>query len=223
MPEQITTVAELDALPMGSVIQPEMFGRLGIVWQRSVTFGWRPASGERKPPPYPSLPAAVLYRPDERQAAASATPRQITTVEQLLALPAECLLRSGQPGYGPSYLVTVDAGDGVVMYEEVGANLDLTAAEAIEEHAPLTLLHRPDAATLVQSLQALCDDEWLRRRDRISRCHGARYMRDNGAGEIEYAASVVRDLIEDHPDYDPRGTAGAYLDWIRNGRDQVTG
>ena len=77
-----------------------------------------------------------------------------------------------------------------------------------------------ETTDLVQALQTMCDDEWLRRRDRIMRLTGTRYMRDNGAGEIEYAAHMVRRLIGDLPGYDAIATSGAYLDWMRNGRDE---
>jgi len=79
-----------------------------------------------------------------------------------------------------------------------------------------------ETAALVRALQAMCDDEWLRRRDRIMRLPGARYMRDSGSGEIEYAAHMVRSLIEDLPGYDATATGGTYLDWMRNDRDEGT-
>ena len=82
-------------------------------------------------------------------AEAMAAPAEITTVEQLEALPAECLLRGGQPGYGPTYFVTNDLGDGRVMFEMAGDNLTWSAAEIIQEHAPLTLLHPAVTGTRV--------------------------------------------------------------------------
>jgi type IV secretory pathway TrbF-like protein len=99
--------------------------------------------------------------------------------------------------------------------DEVTAAVLAAAAPIIEAQVRAQVAE--EMAGLVQSLQALCDDAWLRRRDRLS---ANRYMRSNGAGEIEYAASMVRTLIEDLPDYDPIGTGGAYLTWLRNGRDE---
>jgi hypothetical protein len=76
--------------------------------------------------------------------AACSAPEPITTVEQLLAVPAERLLRSSQFGYGPSWVVTFDLGDGQVMYEVVGGvehdALVLSAQEVIDDHAPLELV-----------------------------------------------------------------------------------
>jgi len=71
---------------------------------------------------------------------------EITTAEELDALPAECLLRSTRPGYGPTYLVTFDCGDGALMFtltagDEIGT---VTSAEAIDECGPFVLLYRPD-------------------------------------------------------------------------------
>jgi hypothetical protein len=68
----------------------------------------------------------------------------ISTAAELATLPAECLLRSTQPGFGPTHVVTFDCGDGEVMYGVVRDIGSWTAAEIIEEHGPLELLHRPD-------------------------------------------------------------------------------
>jgi hypothetical protein len=49
---------------------------------------------------------------------------------------------------------------------------------------------------------------------------GSRYWRPDAAGAIERAAHEIRRLIENDPAYDPRGSGGAYLDWMRSGRDK---
>lgn len=69
---------------------------------------------------------------------------RIDTVDQLAALPAETLLRSEQPGYGPTYLLTYDAGDDEVMFTTAGGDHPgfLTAEQAITEHGPLVLVHQ---------------------------------------------------------------------------------
>ncbi|WP_066586272.1 WDGH domain-containing protein [Cellulomonas timonensis] len=71
----------------------------------------------------------------------------ITTAAQLDAVAPERLLRTSKPGYGPSYVVTFDLGDGQVMYDVSGgeSTQGLTASEVVDEFGPLTLLHRPDA------------------------------------------------------------------------------
>lgn len=97
----------------------------------------------------------------------------------------------------------------------------LIAAALAARPAPVVSGEDVDALTnLVAALQRLCDDEWLRRRDRMMRLHGARPLRDSGASEIEYAAYSVRRLIESLPGYDPIGSGGAFLAWMRNGRDE---
>lgn len=115
----------------------------------------------------------------------------------------------------------------------------ITGPEAVD--AALDLRNAHDAATtrtdalvadreywrtrlerLVTALQHLCDDEWLRTRDRLMDLPGTRYMRKNPAGHIEHAAYEIRRLIEGLPGYDPVGSGGAYLRWMRRGRDRIT-
>ena len=104
-----------------------------------------------------------------------------------------------------------------VQYADVQDELLAQADAVLDMLREAGLLAEP----LVEKLQALCDDEWLRRRDRIMRLPGARYTRHSGAGEIEAAAAVVRELIKPLPGYDPIGSGGAYLRWCRDGRDGV--
>lgn len=69
--------------------------------------------------------------------------RQVSTERQVLELPAECMLRSSRPSYGPEYFVTFDCGDGVVTVGQVGQGGTWTAAELVDEHGPLDVIHRP--------------------------------------------------------------------------------
>ncbi len=67
----------------------------------------------------------------------------ITTTTQLEALPAETLLRGGQAGYGPAYVLIWDAGDGRLLHADLTESGYLEPAEVIELHAPLTVLPAP--------------------------------------------------------------------------------
>jgi hypothetical protein len=69
---------------------------------------------------------------------------RIETAEELDALPPECLLRSTQPGYGPTYLVTFDCGDGELMFVLTSGVGVATSAEAVEESGPFVVLYRPE-------------------------------------------------------------------------------
>lgn len=67
----------------------------------------------------------------------------IETTADLAALPAECFLVSERPGYGPTYLTTVDLGDGEIMYYLTGYGGAWEAAEAIDEYGPFRVIYRP--------------------------------------------------------------------------------
>lgn len=80
----------------------------------------------------------------------------ITTIAELEALPAETLLRGGQPGYGPAYVLIWDAGDGRMLYSDCAERGYLDPAEVIRIHAPLTVVQSPDPSPTVLALaQAL--------------------------------------------------------------------
>ena len=68
---------------------------------------------------------------------------------------------------------------------------------------------------LADELLTLCDDEWLRRRDRYMGM-SERPLRDSAAAAVEYCAHQVRarlkDLGYERPEHD------SYLEWVRNGR-----
>lgn len=83
---------------------------------------------------------------------------QISTVEEVHALPAECLLRSTRPGYGPTYVVTFDCGDGEVMIGVPGEVCTLSAKEVLDEWGPLELVYGPFAGEIVE---AASDLVWL--------------------------------------------------------------
>lgn len=59
-PRQVSTVAELDALPVGAVVLAD-----GEVWQRSINEWWVTWQGEARGPRTMTLPARLLYVPEE--------------------------------------------------------------------------------------------------------------------------------------------------------------
>lgn len=73
----------------------------------------------------------------------------ITTVEQLLAVGPERMLRAHEPGGGRCWIATYDLGDGALMFDVVGGEqvVGLTAAEAIDYFAPLELVAYGEAVS----------------------------------------------------------------------------
>lgn len=115
------------------------------------------------------------------------TGEMITTAAEVQALPAECLLRSERPGYGPTYFVTFDCGDGVVMIDQAGAMGNWLPGELVDEWGPLVLVAGPpdfdDAAVDLVWLS-----EWIdagnARRDPEARTWGRLAKITEEAGEV---------------------------------------
>lgn len=75
------------------------------------------------------------------------TGEMITTAAEVQGLPAECLLCSERPGYGPTYFVTFDCGDGVVMIDQAGAMGNWLPGELVDEWGPLVVVARGMSST----------------------------------------------------------------------------
>ncbi|NGZ99648.1 hypothetical protein G5V59_02630 [Nocardioides sp. W3-2-3] len=75
----------------------------------------------------------------------------------------------------------------------------------------------------VERLAALCDDDWLRQRDRAMDLHGTKthgWVR-RGSSAWEAAANQVRAVLNELADYEERwcNTHAAYMRWMTGGRD----
>ena len=79
---------------------------------------------------------------------------------------------------------------------------------------------RDTVKRLIGELAALCDDDWLRRRDRCMGLPGANgQFSRRAASAWEQAAHMLRVLITDHG-YDlDLDRHGSYNEWVRDGRD----
>lgn len=78
-------------------------------------------------------------------------------------------------------------------------------------------------AEWVTQLAVLCDDEWLRRRDRAMEAPGSKGHRweRRAASAWETAARSVRAVLNDLANYEDEWVDhhAAYKKWMRNGRD----
>ena len=74
----------------------------------------------------------------------------------------------------------------------------------------------------IQRLAALCDDDWLRRRDRCMNLPGASTRHDRTpAGAWESAARVLREVLFEHGYDEADGDRHAsYRAWMTGGRDR---
>ena len=75
----------------------------------------------------------------------------------------------------------------------------------------------------IQRLAGLCDDDWLRQRDRAMDLPGCRthnWVR-RGSSAWEHAAHQVRSILNDLANYEDEwvDTHAAYRKWMREGRD----
>lgn len=82
-----------------------------------------------------------------------------------------------------------------------------------------------ERAWWVEKLAALCDDEWLRLRDRAMRLHGTKAHRwhEQGASVAERLAHDVRRLLNERADYEEQYAGNrheSYLRWMTGGRDE---
>jgi hypothetical protein len=95
---------------------------------------------------------------------------------------------------------------------------------AAHDAATADRVRREAAAEWVARLSDLCDDEWLRRRDRAMEAPGSKGHRweRRAASAWETAARSVRAILNDLADYEDEyvGRHAAYSRWIRDGRDE---
>ena len=111
-----------------------------------------------------------------------------------------------------------EADEGVMAEEVV-----LPVVDAIvREHTDRALAEERDR--WIARLAHLCDDVWLRNRDRAmdlpdSKTYG--WMR-RGSSVWEQAARSVRSVLNDLADYDDEYVErhASYMTWLRNGRDR---
>jgi hypothetical protein len=72
----------------------------------------------------------------------------------------------------------------------------------------------------IAELAKLCDDDWLRKRDRCMDLPGSSTRRTRRASSAwEQAAGALRTVLEKHGYYDAH-RHDSYLEWMRGGRDQ---
>lgn len=76
----------------------------------------------------------------------------------------------------------------------------------------------------VDRLSTLCDDEWLRRRDRAMELPGAKGHRweRRASSAWEQAANAVRHVLNELADYEDQfgNRHAAYMKWLKAGRDE---
>lgn len=86
--------------------------------------------------------------------------------------------------------------------------------------AAASVLLAAEREAWVTRLASLCDDDWLRRRDRCMELNGTHSRHDrDAAGAWESAANYLRALLgEDYEDRVDRHDT--YLEWMRGDRDR---
>lgn len=106
-----------------------------------------------------------------------------------------------------------DLGIGQEPYEEL-AEAAITAAEP--------MIRADQDQKWIAQLAELCDNDWLRRRDRCMDLPGASTRRTRNASSAwEQAAHLLRSVLIEHGyDYDDPNRHDSYLEWMRGGRDK---
>lgn len=96
----------------------------------------------------------------------------------------------------------------------------MTRDEKIAEIARLE-----ERARWVERLSGLCDDDWLRRRDRAMELPGTkgRGWERRAASAWERAAHEVRATLNDLANYEDEwvNRHASYMRWMRDGRDET--
>lgn len=189
----------------------------------------------------PNDPQNVSDEAVEAAAVAYIAAARCTTFDQLVEMQRGLLrswMRTALTAAAPHMLAAKNAAESEVwiaraQVEQLRAALNFkngliedigqSCARAEAEVARLTR-ERDEARSSLERLEsdlaAMCDDDWLRRRDRCMELNGTHARHDrSAAGAWEQAAHRVRGLLgEDYEDRIDRHDT--YLQWLRGDRDR---